>query len=72
MQEPGLSQRKSTPKWGLVLIFSVCASGFALLLFVFVRKAFRSLSEDPNSAAKLNLIKSHILAVDIFDVCVKA
>jgi capsular polysaccharide biosynthesis protein len=57
VQEPSLPQRKSSPNPGLVVLLTVLTSGFALLLFVFVRKAMQSLGEDPEAASKVAQIK---------------
>jgi hypothetical protein len=40
-----------------VLAISVLASGFALLLFVFIRQAVRNAGTNPESAAKLARIR---------------
>ena len=46
-------ERKSKPKKALIAVIATLATGFALLLFVFVRKALANASQDPESAAKL-------------------
>lgn len=56
-QEPSLPQRKASPKRSLVVLLSVLASGFALLMFVFIRKAWTSAAQDAESASKLLSIK---------------
>jgi hypothetical protein len=56
-QEPSLPQRKVSPKRGLVVLISVLAAGFALLIFVFIRKAWASAQQDAESASKLASIK---------------
>jgi hypothetical protein len=38
-------------------LVAVLASGFALLLFVFIRQAFRNAGNNPESAAKLVRIR---------------
>lgn len=53
VQEPILPQRKSGPKRSLAVLIAVMASGFALLFFVFVRKAWLSVAQDPESAGKV-------------------
>lgn len=60
VQEPSLSHRKSGPKRGLAVLIAVLASGFALLLFVFVRKAWLSALQDVESASKLAQIMSYL------------
>jgi capsular polysaccharide biosynthesis protein len=57
VQEPNLPQRKVSPKRSLVVLLAVLASGFALLLFVFIRKAWASAAQDAESASKLANIK---------------
>jgi len=46
-------ERKSKPKKALVAVLATLASGFALLLFVFVRNAMQNTATDPQAAAKL-------------------
>ncbi|CAM8625640.1 hypothetical protein MCEMSEM47_00283 [Burkholderiales bacterium] len=50
-------ERKSGPKRAMIAIISALAAGFALLLFVFVRKAMQNASGDPESAGKLQAIQ---------------
>jgi LPS O-antigen subunit length determinant protein (WzzB/FepE family) len=57
VQEPSLPQRKSLPKRSLVVLLAVLASGFALLVFVFVRKAWAAAGQEADSARKLAAIK---------------
>lgn len=47
-------ERKSKPKKALIAVLATLASGFALLLFVFVRNAIRSAREDGETAGKLS------------------
>jgi tyrosine-protein kinase Etk/Wzc len=42
-------ERKATPKKGLIAIIATLASGFTLLLFVFVRKAINNASKDEST-----------------------
>ena len=51
-------ERKSKPKKALIAIIATLASGFALLLFVFVRQALANASQDEESAAKMAAIRS--------------
>jgi uncharacterized protein involved in exopolysaccharide biosynthesis len=44
---------KSKPKKALIAVIATLASGFALLLFVFVRQALRNAGQDSASAQKL-------------------
>jgi capsule polysaccharide export protein KpsE/RkpR len=46
-------ERKSKPKKALIAMMTTLATGFALLLFVFVRQALRSAAQTPESAEKL-------------------
>jgi len=61
VQEPSLPQRKSGPKRSLAVLSAVFASGFVLLLFVFVRKAIASAKQDPELSGKLDLILRIVL-----------
>lgn len=45
--------RKSKPKRGLVAVLATLAAGFALLLFVFMRHAYRNAAQTPETAEKL-------------------
>jgi len=47
-------ERKSKPKKALVAIITTLATGFALLLWVFVRQALRNASKDGETSQKLN------------------
>ena len=57
VQQPSLPQRKTSPKRGIVMLLALFASGFALLLFVFIRNAWRNASQDKEAAAKIKKIK---------------
>jgi capsule polysaccharide export protein KpsE/RkpR len=57
VQQPSMPQRKTSPKRSLVVLLTAFVSGFALLLFVFVRKAWASAGQDEVAAAKIKLIK---------------
>ena len=46
-------ERKSKPKKAQIAVLTTLATGFALLLFVFVRQALRNAGQDAESAAKL-------------------
>lgn len=57
VQQASLPQRKVSPKRSLVVLIAIFASGFALLIFVFIRKAWTSAAQDADSAKKLAIIK---------------
>ena len=50
-------ERKSKPKKALIAIIATLASGFVLLLFVFVRQALRNAGSDQETAGKLIQLK---------------
>jgi capsular polysaccharide biosynthesis protein len=58
VHEAMLPTRHVSPKRSLIAIISGLAAGFALLLFVFIRQALRNVSQDAESAQKLNAIQS--------------
>lgn len=58
VQKASLPERKFAPKSGLVGMIAVLASGFALLLWVFVCKAWQQTAKELDSAAKIKLIKT--------------
>ncbi len=49
---------KSKPKKALIAILATLASGFALLLFVFIRQAFSNAAQTPETAEKLATLRS--------------
>ena len=51
-------ERKSKPKKALIATIAALASGFALLLFVFVRQALRNAGGDQETAGKLVALKT--------------
>ncbi len=53
-------ERKSKPKKALIAIIATLASGFALLLWVFVRQALRNAGQNPESASKMNAIRGSL------------
>jgi capsular polysaccharide biosynthesis protein len=57
VQHASLPQRKVSPKGGLVVLLAVLASGFALLMFVFIRNAWVSVVHDVDASSKLARIK---------------
>jgi uncharacterized protein involved in exopolysaccharide biosynthesis len=54
-------ERKSKPKKGLIAVVATLAAGFALLLFVFARQAWRSAGESPATADKLVRLRQLLL-----------
>jgi len=57
VQKPTLSQRKTSPKSGLVVSLALLMSGFALVLFVFIRKAWRNAQKHTETASKIARLK---------------
>jgi LPS O-antigen subunit length determinant protein (WzzB/FepE family) len=57
VQQPSMPKRKTSPKRSMVVLLAFLASGFALLLFVFIRKAWRNAAQDAESASKMARIK---------------
>ena len=57
VQQPSLPQRKTSPKRSMVILVALMASGFVLLLFVFIRKAWRNAEQDVGLASKTERIK---------------
>jgi uncharacterized protein involved in exopolysaccharide biosynthesis len=49
---------KSKPKKALIAVLATLATGFALLLFVFIRQAMRNVNQDPESAQKLSALQT--------------
>lgn len=49
---------KSKPKRGLIALLATLVSGFVLLLFVFMRQAFRNGTQDAETAQKIQSIRS--------------
>lgn len=54
------AERKSKPKKALIAIIATLASGFAFLLFVFIRQALRNSSQNSESAKKLAVIQASL------------
>jgi uncharacterized protein involved in exopolysaccharide biosynthesis len=50
--------RKSHPKTAMIAIIATVASGFALLLFVFVRQSLANAGQDSESAKKMAQLKN--------------
>ena len=57
VQSPTLPDRAIKPNKSLIAVVAALATGFALLLFVFVRQALRNAAADPTHASKLAHIK---------------
>lgn len=53
---------KSGPKRALIAIFATLASGFLLLIFIFVRQALRNANQDPEAKDKIAQIKTLLKA----------
>jgi uncharacterized protein involved in exopolysaccharide biosynthesis len=51
-------ERKAKPKKALMAIIATLATGFALLLFVFIRQALRKASTDSETERKLSALKA--------------
>ena len=50
-------ERKAKPKKAMIAIIATLASGFALLLFVFIRSALKNASQDEETKLKLSALK---------------
>ena len=50
-------ERKSKPKKAQIALIATLATGFALLVFVFVRQALRTAAQAPDSAHKLQQLR---------------
>ncbi|MEO6972201.1 MAG: hypothetical protein ABI135_02090 [Rhodoferax sp.] len=57
VQAPTLPQKASKPKKALLAIGATLAMGLLLLLFVFMRQAFRDTAQDAEAAAKVTRIR---------------
>jgi len=57
VQAPTLPEKAVSPKKGMIAVGATLATGFLLLLLVFVRSGLRSADADPASAAKLVRIR---------------
>lgn len=53
-------ERKSKPKKALIAMAATLGSGFALLLFVFIRQALRNAGQSPESAEKMLRLRTSI------------
>ena len=57
LQAPSLPEKPVSQKKALTATIAALATGFALLLFVFIRQGLRTAGADPESAAKLAAIR---------------
>ena len=57
VQQPSLQERKTSPKRSVVVLSALFVSGFGLVFFVFMRKAWRNAEQDTKSASKIARIK---------------
>jgi hypothetical protein len=57
LQAPTLPEKAVSPKKGMIAVGTTLATGFLLLLLVFVRSGLRSAEADPASAVKLARIR---------------
>ena len=58
VQEATLPTKHVAPKRSLIAIIATLATGFALLLFVFIRQALRNASQNEESAQKINALQA--------------
>lgn len=58
VQRPNLPQRTVSSKRSMALLLAVLLSGFALLMFVFMRKAWQQANVEAESAEKIKRIKA--------------
>ena len=56
-QPPTLPTQAAAQKKGLIAVLATLGSGFALLLFVFIRQALRNTAADAEAAGKLARIR---------------
>jgi hypothetical protein len=57
LQPPSLPEKPVSQKEPMIATIAALATGFALLLFVFIRQGLRTAGADPESAAKLAAIR---------------
>jgi hypothetical protein len=58
VQAPTLPTEHVSPKKSLITVLATVAAGFALLLWVFVRRSWSALATQPASAAKLGRLRA--------------
>lgn len=59
-QAPSLADRPVKPKKALIALLTGLASGFLLLIFVFIRQAIRNAASNPQDAARLVTIRRNL------------
>jgi hypothetical protein len=59
-QSPSLPERPISQKRALVTILAGLASGMALLLLVFIRSGWRSATQNPEDAGKIQRIRQSL------------
>jgi hypothetical protein len=59
-QTPTLPDHAVKPKKGLIAVLVTLITGFALLVWVFVRQGLRSAANNPQDAARLAAIRSNL------------
>lgn len=57
-QPPTLPTEPVAPKKGLIAVLAALGMGFALLLFVFMRQAWRNATQDPEAAPKVARLRA--------------
>jgi len=60
VQKAGVPEHKISPTRSFVVVLAVLASGFALLVWILVSKAWRSALQDSEFAGKVNAIKKSL------------
>ena len=53
-------EKKSKPKKAMIALMTTLATGFALLLFIFIRQAWRNAATNPETAAKLAALRASV------------
>ena len=56
-------EKKSKPKKATIALMTTLATGFALLLFIFIRQAWRNAAANPQTAAKLTALRASVRRV---------
>ncbi len=58
-------EKKSKPKKATIALMTTLATGFALLLFIFIRQAWRNAAANPETAAKLAALRASVRRVKV-------
>ena len=58
LQAPTIDKLKTSPKRSLIAVIAALATGFALLLFVFVRQSLRNARQNSDTAHKLHKLQT--------------